>query len=104
MASPPVLVDLDGTLVDSTFQHALTWHRAFAQHGLDIPAWRTHRAIGMGSDMLVPELAGEAWAQEHGEAAADTESALFRELIGNVKVLPGARAFLETLKSRGHEI
>ena len=97
-----VVLDLDGTLVDSTFQHALTWHRAFAQHGLAMEAWRAHRAIGMGSDMLVPGLAGEEWAKEHGEAAADTESALFRELIANVKPLPGARAFLEAMKDRGH--
>ena len=84
-----VVLDLDGTLVDSTFQHALTWHRAFAQHGLAVEAWRTHRAIGMGADMLVPALAGEAWAKEHGEAADATESALFRELIGSVAPLPG---------------
>ena len=60
----PVLLDLDGTLVDSTFHDALTWQRAFAQHGFAIEAWRTHRAIGMGSDMLVPALAGEEWAKE----------------------------------------
>jgi HAD superfamily hydrolase (TIGR01509 family) len=98
----PVILDVDGTLVDSNFQHALTWHRAFAQHGRDIPAWRTHRAIGMGPDMLVPALAGDEWADEHGEAASDTESSLFGELIANVRALPGARAFLETLKTRGH--
>ncbi len=97
-----VVLDVDGTLVDSTFQHALTWQRAFAQHGLAIEAWRTHRAIGMGSDMLVPALAGEEWAAEHGEAAAATEGALFGELIANVQPLPGARAFLETLKARHH--
>jgi HAD superfamily hydrolase (TIGR01509 family) len=99
-----VLVDVDGTLVDSTFQHALTWHRAFAQHGLEVPAWRTHRAIGMGADMLVPRLAGDDWAAEHGDAAADTEGALFGELIANVRALPGARAFLEILHARGHPI
>ena len=98
----PVILDVDGTLVDSNFQHALTWHRAFAQHGRDIPAWRTHRSIGMGADMLVPALAGEEWAREHGDEASDTESSLFRDLIANVRALPAARAFLETLKTRGH--
>ena len=98
----PVILDVDGTLVDSNFQHALTWHRAFAQHGRDIPAWRTHRSIGMGADMLVPALADEEWAAEHGDAASDTESSLFRDLIANVRPLPGARAFLEMLKTRGH--
>jgi HAD superfamily hydrolase (TIGR01509 family) len=98
----PVLLDLDGTLVDSTFHHAITWQRAFAQHGLEIEAWRCHRAIGMGADQLVPALAGQEWADEHGEAAADTESALFREMIARVPPLPGARGFLEILKGRGH--
>jgi HAD superfamily hydrolase (TIGR01509 family) len=102
--TPPVVLDVDGTLVDSNFQHALTWHRAFARHGRAIPAWRTHRAIGMGGDQLVPALAGEDWAAEHGDAVAETESALFGELIGNVAPLPGARAFLETLKERGHAV
>jgi HAD superfamily hydrolase (TIGR01509 family) len=100
----PVVLDVDGTLVDTNFQHALTWHRAFARHGRAIPAWRTHRAIGMGGDQLVPALAGEDWAAEHGDAVAETESALFSELIGNVAPLPGARAFLETLKERGHAV
>jgi HAD superfamily hydrolase (TIGR01509 family) len=98
----PVLLDLDGTLVDSTFHHAITWQRAFAQHGLAMETWRAHRAIGMGSDQLVPDLAGPEWAEENGEAAADTESALFREMISRVAPLPGARAFLEMLKDRGH--
>jgi HAD superfamily hydrolase (TIGR01509 family) len=100
----PVVLDVDGTLVDSNFQHALTWHRAFARHDLAIPAWKAHRAIGMGSDQLVPALAGEDWAREHGEAAAETEAALFGEMIANVAPLPGARAFLETLKARGHAV
>jgi HAD superfamily hydrolase (TIGR01509 family) len=99
-----VVLDVDGTLVDSNFQHALTWHRAFAQHGRAMPAWRTHRAIGMGADQLVPALAGEEWAAEHGEAVAATESALFGEMIATVAPLPGARAFLELLKERGHPV
>src|SRR4051812_17249637 len=104
MTLPAVVLDVDGTLVDSTFQHALTWQRAFARLGRAMPAWRTHRAIGMGSDMLVPALAGEEWAAEHGEAAAEAESVLFGELIGRVRALPGARAFLEILKTRGHPV
>jgi HAD superfamily hydrolase (TIGR01509 family) len=102
--TPPVVLDVDGTLVDSNFQHALTWHRAFARHGRAIPAWRTHRAIGMGGDQLVPALAGEEWAAEHGAAVSETEAALFGELIANVAPLPGARAFLETLSDRGYAV
>ena len=54
--------------------------------------------------MLVPALAGDEWAAAHGSAVAATESALFGELIGDVAPLPGARAFLETLRSRGHPV
>jgi HAD superfamily hydrolase (TIGR01509 family) len=97
-------VDVDGTLVDSNYQHALAWHRAFAQHGCPMPAWRTHRAIGMGADQLVPALAGETWAAEHGDAVQATESALFGEMIDTVAPLPGARAFLELLARRGHAV
>ena len=99
-----VLVNVDGTFVDSNYQHALAWHRAFAQHGRPVPAWRTHRAIGMVADQLVPALAGEDWAAEHGDAVRATESALFGEMIGTVAPLPGARAFLELLALRGHAV
>jgi HAD superfamily hydrolase (TIGR01509 family) len=104
MSLPAVLLDVDGTLVDSNYQHAMTWHRAFAQHGLPVPAWKTHRAIGMGGDTLVPTLAGEEWAAEHGDDVVTTESALFLETLDRVAPLPGARAFLELLALRGHAV
>jgi HAD superfamily hydrolase (TIGR01509 family) len=104
MPPPAVVLDVDGTLVDSNYQHALTWHRAFAQHGCAVPAWRAHRAIGMGGDMLVPALAGEEWDAEHGDDVRATEAALFSELIDRVAPLPGARAFLELLEVRGHPV
>ncbi len=104
MSPPAVVLDVDGTLVDSNYQHALSWHRAFAQHGCAVPAWRTHRAIGMGGDMLVPALAGEEWDAEHGDDVRAAESTLFGELIDRVAPLPGARAFLELLGLRGHAV
>jgi HAD superfamily hydrolase (TIGR01509 family) len=104
MSFPAVVLDVDGTLVDSNYQHALTWHRAFAQHGCAVPAWRAHRAIGMGGDQLVPRLAGDDWDAEHGDAVRATEAALFGELIDRVAPLPGARAFLELLEVRGHAV
>ena len=63
-----------------------------------------HRAISMGADMLVPALAGETWAAEHGDAIAEAKSVLFGEFIATVRALPGARAFLEILKVRGHAV
>ena len=104
MSPPAVVLDVDGTLVDSNYQHALAWHRAFARHRRDVPVWRAHRAIGMGGDMLVPALAGEEWDAEHGDAVRADESVLFGELMHTVTPLPGARALLELLKARGHAV
>ena len=54
-----VIFDIDGTLVDTNYQHALAWYRAFRQEGIVMPIWRIHRAIGIGSDRVVEMLAGE---------------------------------------------
>ena len=51
-----VLLDVDGTLIDSNFHHAMAWFRAFREHGLTVPLWRIHRHIRMGGDQLVPAL------------------------------------------------
>ena len=104
MTPPAVVLDVDGTLVDSNYQHALTWHRAFAQHGRAVPAWRAHRAIGMGGDQLVPALSDDDWAAGHGDDVKATEAALFGEMIARVAPLPAARAFLELLQVRGHPV
>ena len=104
MSAIAVVLDVDGTLVDSNYQHALTWHRAFAQHGRAVPAWRAHRAIGMGGDQLVPALTDDEWAAEHGEEVKAAEATLFGEMIDRVAPLPGARAFLELLQVRGHPV
>jgi len=50
---PAALVDIDGTLVDSNYHHALCWFRAFREHELIIPLWRLHRHVGMGGDKYV---------------------------------------------------
>jgi beta-phosphoglucomutase-like phosphatase (HAD superfamily) len=53
-----VIFDIDGTLVDTKYQHTLAWHRAFRQHGVVMPIWQIHRAIGIGNDRVVEMLAG----------------------------------------------
>ena len=53
-----VVLDIDGTLVDSNYHHTVAWCRAFRALGHDVQAWRIHRAIGMGGDRLVGEVAG----------------------------------------------
>src|SRR5436190_354677 len=53
------ILDIDGTLVDTNYQHAIAWYRAFRQHGIVLPIWRIHRHIGMGGDQLVEALTDE---------------------------------------------
>jgi beta-phosphoglucomutase-like phosphatase (HAD superfamily) len=64
------LLDVDGTLIDSNYQHALAWFRAFREHGFVLPVWRIHRAVGMGGDQLVPTLLGEEVDEKQGDEIA----------------------------------
>jgi len=98
------LLDVDGTLVDSVYQHTLTWQRALARHGYEVPAWRCHRHIGMGGDQIVTALAGEQAEREHGDELRDLESDLFGELIDEVRPLPGAAELVRALADRGHDV
>ena len=61
-----MILDVDGTLVDSNYQHVLAWQRACTEHGLTVPAWRIHRHLGMGGDQLVPAVVGEDVERERG--------------------------------------
>ena len=104
MSIPAAILDVDGTLVDSNYQHALSWFRAFRLHGLTIPVWRAHRAIGMGGDQLVPYLAGEGFHKQHGDTISTEEHALFAQMIDEVQPFAGARGLIEDLKERGSEV
>ncbi len=101
---PHAILDVDGTLVDTNYQHAIAWYRAFRQHDKLLPIWRIHRHIGMGGDQLVAALAGEEWDEEHGEDVRTAEKALYTALIEEVEPLEGARALIEDLKERGHSV
>src|SRR5258705_7990827 len=98
------ILDVDGTLVDTNYHHALAWYRAFIQHDVELPVWRIHRAIGMGGDQLVAALAGEEVEKGKGHDIRAAETALDLAAIYQVRPLPDARRFLETLKERGHKI
>ncbi|MDX6553103.1 MAG: hypothetical protein QOH74_1591, partial [Gaiellales bacterium] len=95
-----IIVDVDGTLVDSNYLHTVAWQRAFRALGHEIPAWRIHRHIGMGGDKIVAAVAGESVEREHGDAVREAEGNLFMEVIGEVAPLPGARQLLDALRSR----
>lgn len=98
------VLDIDGTLVDTNYHHAIAWYRAFRQHGFVLPLWRIHRHIGMGGDQLVAALAGEGFEREQGDDVRAAEKVLYMELIGEVQPLEGARAMIEDLKSSGHTV
>jgi HAD superfamily hydrolase (TIGR01509 family) len=98
------ILDIDGTLVDTNYHHAIAWYRAFHQHGFTLPLWRIHRAIGMGGDQLVGALAGDGFEREQGEAVRAAETVLYLELIHEVQPLAGAREMIEDLKRSGYTV
>jgi len=104
MAVPAALLDVDGTLVDTNYHHALAWYRAFRRHGIVLPLWRIHRHIGMGGDQLVASLCGREVDQELGDDIRTAEAGLYMELIDEVEPLPDARRLIEVLKQRGHAV
>lgn len=96
--------DIDGTLVDTNYQHALSWYRAFRGHGIIVPVWQIHRAIGMGSDRVVSTLVSEHVEQTLGDALRDIEGSEYQKLIGEVEPMKDAHELLAELKKRGHPI
>jgi HAD superfamily hydrolase (TIGR01509 family) len=93
------ILDIDGTLVDTNYQHALAWYRAFRQSDVHLPVWRLHRAIGMGGDKLVPHFIGDR-EEELGEDIRAAEKALYLSDIPEVEPLEGARDLIVDLKDR----
>ncbi len=98
------IFDVDGTLVDTNYQHALAWYRAFRQQGEIVPMWRIHRAIGMGGDQLVPHLIGEQKAEEIGDDARAAEKPLYLAMIEEVEPFEGARDLIAQLRDAGHPV
>jgi HAD superfamily hydrolase (TIGR01509 family) len=101
---PAAIIDVDGTLVDTNYQHALAWYRALRQHGVTRPLWEIHRHIGMGGDQLVASLVGDGFEEAHGDDVRAAEKALYLSLIPEVQPLDGARDLLEALRAGGHTI
>jgi HAD superfamily hydrolase (TIGR01509 family) len=101
---PHAILDVDGTLVDTNYHHAIAWYRAFRQHGKVLPIWLIHRHLGMGGDQLVAALTDEEWDGEHGDDVRTVEKALYLELIEEVSPLEGARGLIEDLQERGHRV
>ena len=100
MADNAILIDVDGTLVDSTYLHAVAWAGALRMHGIDIPTARTHRLIGMQGSRLLAELLGEQCAARIAEQAEVEHTRRFKAVREQVAPLPGARRLLDELHTR----
>jgi HAD superfamily hydrolase (TIGR01549 family) len=91
-----VLVDLDGTLVDTNYLHTLAWARALAEVGAWAPMCAIHHRIGMGSDLLVEALLGRS-----DPAAVDARARHYRQLMGEARAFPEAADVLRAWHEQG---
>jgi HAD superfamily hydrolase (TIGR01509 family) len=98
------VLDVDGTLVDSNYQHALAWYRALRSVGETFPVWRLHRLIGMGGDQLVGAIGGDELEERVGDRARERQTEEVDKLIDEMAPLPGARELLFAIKERGHTL
>jgi HAD superfamily hydrolase (TIGR01549 family) len=96
-----VVLDVDGTLVDTNYQHAIAWHRAMRDRGYVVQLWQIHRHIGMGGDQLVAALIGEDGERLDGDAIREAEGEAYGELIGEVQAMDGASELLRELGEDG---
>jgi HAD superfamily hydrolase (TIGR01549 family) len=95
------ILDVDGTLVDSNYQHALAWYRAFRRFGTTLPIWHLHRAVGMGGDQLVTHVAGEQAESDFGDDVRAAHGEEFDGLIGEVAAFGDAERLLSGLREDG---
>jgi HAD superfamily hydrolase (TIGR01509 family) len=98
------ILDVDGTLVDTNYHHAIAWFRAFRRHDLTLQVWRIHRHIGMGGDQLVAALAGDEIEEKLGDDIRDAESEEYKQLIDEVQTMEGSRELIEDLRERGDAV
>jgi HAD superfamily hydrolase (TIGR01549 family) len=98
--APAFLFDLDGTLVDSSYEHALTWRNAFRRAGVDVPTWKVHGRIGMSGGLLTEALLSELGAElspELIEKVKTAHSEEYERIVSEVRPLPGAKDLLSRL-------
>lgn len=99
-----VIVDVDGTLVDSNYLHVLAWSRAFAEREVAVPCARLHRVIGMGGDQLVGEVAGADVERRLGDELRQAWSERYGELLDDLRGLDRAADLLAGIEDRGIKV
>src|SRR6266851_6150222 len=103
-ATPALLFDLDGTLVDSVYQHVLAWREALEEAGIELAVWRIHRRIGMSGGLFVNALlreTGRAITAEEAARLQQRHAEAYRRQVAQVRPLPGARELLAYLTQIG---
>lgn len=104
-SSPDTVVfDIDGTLLDSNYHHAIAWSRAFQRHDLAVSTWEIHRHIGMGGDRLVAAVAGDDAEARHGDDVRDAWEREFDAIAAETRPFAGARELLAELGRRGLQV
>ncbi|HEX5821828.1 MAG TPA: HAD family hydrolase [Solirubrobacterales bacterium] len=98
------ILDVDGTLVDTNYHHAIAWFRAFRRFDVTEQIWRIHRHIGMGGDQLVAAVAGDEVEKRCGDDIREVESELYQDLIGEVRTMEGSRELIVDLGERGNMV
>jgi HAD superfamily hydrolase (TIGR01509 family) len=103
-SGPGFLFDLDGTLVDSVYQHVLAWREALESVGIELSVWRIHRRIGMSGGLFVNALFRETGRELKPEQAAQirrVHAEAYTRQVSQVRPLPGARELLAYLTKAG---
>jgi HAD superfamily hydrolase (TIGR01509 family) len=104
MNTPSFLFDLDGTLVDSVYQHVLAWREALEREGISLSVWRIHRRIGMSGGLFVNALLRETGLPVTPDQTArlrESHAEAYARLVGQVRPLPGSRELLDQLTRTG---
>jgi phosphoglycolate phosphatase len=99
-----VVLDLDGTLVDSVYHHVVAWQAAFLRVGRHVGAMRVHEAIGMGGDRLVTHVAGEAAEAAVGDDVRALHDTYFQDRLRTINALDGASDLVAVLSAQGRRV
>jgi phosphoglycolate phosphatase-like HAD superfamily hydrolase len=105
MAAPAVILDIDGTLIDSNDAHARAWMDAFSEAGVQVDSQRVRRAIGMGSDKLMPQVSGISEESPEGERISSRRGEIFRSrYLPHIQPFPRVRDLIERFNRDGFTI
>jgi HAD superfamily hydrolase (TIGR01549 family) len=102
--APALLFDLDGTLVDSVYEHVVSWNEALRDEGIHYPSWNIHRRVGMGGEIFLKALLRETGAsvtETKVKRLGEVKKKIFMARISKIQALPCARELLERLSQLG---